>query len=594
LLSGNLEPAFTIFNRYQQRAAERMNYLITILDTGFSSLSFTADESFNTDRDNASWPADTAELDTIWRKRLKSNVLSLKLSEKPAKEIQTLLSKRFQTQLTKLSQTTSEDVFQVFINAYAQLFDPHTHYFSPRVSENFDISMSLSLEGIGALLQTEEEHTKVVRLIPAGPAEKSKKLKPADRIVGVGQGAAGEIVNVIGWRIDDVVKLIRGPKGTVVRLEIIPTDTADEHKTKIISIVRNTVKLEEQTAKKELLHFNLSGHKRTIAVIDLPTFYLDFKALRSGDHNYRSSTRDIQRLLNELAPQKIDGLIIDLRSNSGGLLQEAIELTGLFIPRGPVVQVRNIDESVEILRDPDPGIAYSGPLALLINRLSASASEIFAGAIQDYGRGLIIGERSFGKGTVQALLNVNRGQLKATVAKFYRVSGESTQHSGILPDIHYPSLLNMEEVGESALTGALPWDSITAAVYKPFNKISPHLTSVQQKHKLRMASDPDYNYLLTIIDFLKKERAESTVSLNETAREKERKETEAWRLAVENKLRRAKNKVPITKLSDLDADNETAHTKSSIADDDPVLIEAGNILLDYITLTVPTVAQTKR
>ena len=349
-------------------------------------------------------------------------------------------------------------MFQAYINAFAQTYDPHTNYLSPDNAENFDINMSLSLEGIGAVLQTDNEYVKVVRLVPAGPAEKSKLIAPADKIVGVAQGDK-EMVDVIGWRLDEVVKLIRGPKGSKVRLEVIPASNAPSDQTsKVVSIIREAVKLEEQAAQKSVLKLQHEGRDYKLGVIKVPAFYLDFKAYRAQDPNYKSTTRDVKRLLGELKQEKVDGVVIDLRDNGGGSLQEATELTGLFIDQGPTVLVRNSDGRVDVLADEEPGVFYDGPLAVLVDRLSASASEIFAGAMQDYHRALILGGQTFGKGTVQTIQPLNHGELKLTLAKFYRVSGQSTQHQGVLPDIAYPDIVDTKEIGESALPEAMPWD----------------------------------------------------------------------------------------------------------------------------------------
>ncbi|MCS5575373.1 MAG: S41 family peptidase, partial [Pseudomonadales bacterium] len=355
--------------------------------------------------------------------------------------------KRFRNRLSRTQKTNSEDVYQLYMNSYTRTYDPHTQYFSPRTSENFNINMSLSLEGIGAALQLEDEYTKVISLIPAGPADKTGQLKPNDRIVGVGQGEAGEMVDVIGWRLDEVVQLIRGKKGTIVRLDVIPAANPDDSASRIISITRNKVELEEQSAQSEVIELEQFGHVHKIGVIDIPTFYVDFKALQIGDRNFKSTTRDVKRLLRELIAEKVDGVVIDLRDNGGGSLQEAKMLTGLFIDRGPTVQIRSKSNRVDILDDRDISVIYDGPLAVLVNRLSASASEIFAGAIQDYERGIIIGSQTFGKGTVQSLLPLNRGQLKLTQAKFYRISGESTQERGIIPDIIYPANYDPNSIG---------------------------------------------------------------------------------------------------------------------------------------------------
>ena len=447
LKSGDLEPGFTIYRRHLTRLEERLNFALAELGKGVDKIDFTIDEELQIDREKAPWAKDRAELDELWRKRVKDEVLRLKIAGKETKDIQELLTKRYKNQLSRLKQTRGEDAFQAYINAFATTYDPHTTYLSPDNAENFDINMSLSLEGIGAVLQSDNEYVKVVRLVPAGPAEKSKQIAPADKIVGVAQGN-DEMVDVIGWRLDEVVKLIRGPKGSTVRLEVIPASNPPSDQTsKVVTITREAVKLEEQAAKKKVLELKHEGRDYKLGVIELPAFYLDFKAFRAGDPNYKSTTRDVKRLLDELQAEKVDGVVIDLRNNGGGSLQEATELTSLFIEQGPTVLVRNADGRVDVLADENKGVYYSGPLAVLVNRLSASASEIFAGAMQDYHRALILGGQTFGKGTVQTIQPLNHGELKLTLAKFYRVSGQSTQHQGVIPDITYPDVMDTKDIG---------------------------------------------------------------------------------------------------------------------------------------------------
>ncbi|PHQ87865.1 MAG: tail-specific protease, partial [Thalassobium sp.] len=450
LSRGNMAPAFSIYNRFEQRVAERLSFLLNELSNHVKDYNYKQDETLELDREDAPWATTAAELDELWRKRLKNSILNLKLAGKEQDDIIKLLTRRYQNQLNRVYLSKPEDAYQTFMNAVTRTFDPHTQYFSPRNSENFNINMSLSLQGIGAVLQTEDEHTKVVRLVPGGPAAKANNLSPADKIVGVGQDADGEIVDVIGWRLDEVVDLIRGASGTTVRLEILPADSSGSD-SKVISIVRDEVKLEEQSAQKEVIELKDGDKTRRIGVIDIPTFYIDFQGRMENRPDYKSTTRDVRKLITELKEEGIDGLIIDLRNNGGGSLEEAIDLTGLFIPTGPVVQVRGIRDRVEVLQDQDPEVLYDGPMTVLVNRLSASASEIFAGAIQDYGRGLIVGGQTFGKGTVQSLRPLTQGQLKITQAKFYRVSGDSTQHQGVIPDVLFPSLFDKEKIGESAL-----------------------------------------------------------------------------------------------------------------------------------------------
>lgn len=584
LKSGDLEPGFAIYRRHLTRLEERLNFALAELGKGVDKIDFTIDEELQIDREKAPWAKDRAELDELWRKRVKDEVLRLKIAGKETKDIQELLTKRYKNQLSRLKQTRGEDAFQAYINAFATTYDPHTTYLSPDNAENFDINMSLSLEGIGAVLQSDNEYVKVVRLVPAGPAEKSKQIAPADKIVGVAQGN-DEMVDVIGWRLDEVVKLIRGPKGSTVRLEVIPASNPPSDQTsKVVTITREAVKLEEQAAKKKVLELKHEGRDYKLGVIELPAFYLDFKAFRAGDPNYKSTTRDVKRLLDELQAEKVDGVVIDLRNNGGGSLQEATELTSLFIEQGPTVLVRNADGRVDVLADENKGVYYSGPLAVLVNRLSASASEIFAGAMQDYHRALILGGQTFGKGTVQTIQPLNHGELKLTLAKFYRVSGQSTQHQGVIPDITYPDVMDTKDIGESALPAALPWDSIPPAIKPELDPIKPFLSELKARHEQRTAQDPDFVFTRDRLTLAKKLMAETTVSLNEQTRRARQAEVEAKQLALENNRRQAKGEEPLKELEKEDEDALPLADDKSTPEDDAYLAESGRILLDYLSL----------
>ena len=583
LKSGNLDPGFTIYKRYLDRVKQRLDFALAELNKGVDKIDFTAKETLLIDRKDAPWMKDQAELDDLWRKRVKDEVLRQKIAGKDPKQIQETLTKRYKNQLARLDQTRAEDIFQAYINTFAQSYDPHTNYLSPDNAENFDINMSLSLEGIGAVLQSDNDQVKIVRLVPAGPAAKTKQVAPADKIIGVAQGNK-EMVDVVGWRLDEVVKLIRGPKGSVVRLEVIPASNAPSDQTsKIVSITREAVKLEEQAAKKSVLKLKQDGRDYKLGIIEIPAFYLDFKAYRAGDPEYKSTTRDVKKLLTELQKEKVDGVVIDLRNNGGGSLQEATELTSLFIEKGPTVLVRNSDGRVDVLEDENPGAFYKGPLALLVNRLSASASEIFAGAMQDYHRALIIGGQTFGKGTVQTIQPLNHGELKLTLAKFYRVSGQSTQHQGVLPDIDYPSIIDTKEIGESALPEAMPWDTIRPVVKPAADPFKPYLAQLKAQHEARSDKDAEFTYIRDRLALTQKLMTEKTVSLNEQDRRARHDEIEAKQLALENVRRKAKGEEPLKELKKEDEDALPVEDENTKPEDDAYLSETGRILIDYLS-----------
>ena len=583
LRHGDLHAAFFIYNRFQQRMIERINFELSLVQSK-NLMSFKREEWLETDREHAPWISSSVAMDQLWRQRVKASELSLSLAGKAPADILKLLGKRYQSQLTHLYQAHADDAFQIYMDALTESIDPHTEYFTPRVSENFNINMSLSLEGIGAVLQTEDEYTKVVRLVTGGPADKGHALKPGDRIVAVAQ-ANGDFVDVIGWRIDEVVDLIRGPKGSLVRLQILPAGSHDEHQTRTISIIRNTVALQDQAAKKHVIEITRQGVKHRIGVIVLPTFYADFQAEQDGNPNYRSTTRDVRALIEDLKQQQIDGLIIDLRNNGGGALQEANSLVGLFIDTGPTVQVRSSTGQVEVLGDTDEGMSYSGPLVVLVNRLSASASEIFSGAIQDYQRGLIIGSTTFGKATVQALRDVGYGQVKITEDKFYRISGESNQNRGVIPDIVFPSLIDDKDIGESALPNAMPSDSISPVNYQTYFDFKSTLPILRKQDAARAASSPDFTYTRAEAALLHAQRGKTRLSLQESERRQEQNSLDAQQLAIENTRRQAKGQAPLKTLDSLNSDTNSADSDSEPSDSeiqkDGFVHEAGEIILDW-------------
>ena len=582
LKDGNLEPAFQIFRLYRHRVDERIKYAIDLLKKDFS---FDIDEDYRFDRRDDPWPANKAEMDELWRKRVKNDILNLRLAKKEKEDYINTLEKRYERIRTSTFQLNSNDVYQSFINSYTTAIEPHTAYFSPRVSENFDISMRLSLEGIGAVLTSDNDYTVIQRIIPGGPADLSKQLHDKDKVVGVGQGDGGEIVDVIGWRLDDVVELIRGPKDTMLRLEVIPNKLGTEGPNKIITLTRDKIKLEEQAAKSKVI--DVPDSDTRIGVIDVPTFYIDFAAQSRGDKNYKSTTHDVRKLIADLAKENISGMIIDLRGNGGGSLSEALEFTGLFIDKGPVVQTRDSTGKVEISGDIDPGVAYDGPLVVLVDRNSASASEIFAGAIQDYQRGVIIGEPTFGKGTVQSIMDLNRhvrntkvdhGKLKATIAQFFRISGDSNQFKGVIPDIIYPTADTAEDYGERSFDNALPSAQVKAAKFIKVKAFDTDFSTILKNHQKRIESDKAFQLLMEEINLTHKLNENHTITLLESKRKKERDELEATKRNLQNEMRVAQGLDPIPADADLEEiDEEEVQDTSDI-----LLNETANILNDII------------
>jgi carboxyl-terminal processing protease len=573
--TGEIDPAYLIFYVFQQRNREHMDYALKLLDT---EPDWTRDESFDFDREHAAWPSSQTEIDELWRLRVKNDAISLLLTGKNWADTADTLRKRYQRVLTRLDKITPEDVFESLMNAYASAYDPHSNYFSPRSSEEYRIQMSLSYEGIGASLQLTDDYVTVTNVLPGGPAAVDGTLKPNDRITAVAQGNDGTMTDVIGWRLDDVVQLIRGKVGTIVRLQILPGGATPGTAERMLRLTRNKVTLEAQAAKKEVRTLPREGHNYKIGIITVPSFYNDMEG-GAGAEN-RSTTHDVRRLLQQLAADGgVDGLVLDLRGDGGGYLPEAIGLTHLFVSHGPAVQLKDTTGQLEILDEPDPGQAYAGPLAVLIDRTSASASEIFAGVIQDYHRGLIIGQTSFGKGTVQSVIPLDRwsskpteGQLTVTIGKFYRVTGESTQLRGVTPELELPSPISTEEVGESALDHALPWDRIAPA---PFRALPPEGSLVQTlstEENDRATHNADYQWLLASLANLNTARQEKTLSLNLKKRQQERKEQDQARLTQENARRSADGLQPVKSVEDINLSEEP----------DVILAQAVDIMADGV------------
>ena len=579
----SLAPVFEMYEVYQTRARERLQYALEALET---EPDFQLDEDFQFDRSEEAWAESSVELDEIWRKRIKNEALAMALEGEEWEKIQEVLVKRYKGYLRRIDQVNNDDVFERFMNAFAHTLDPHSSYLSPRNSEEYRIQMSLSYFGIGASLQTEDDYVKIAGIIPGGPAAIDGRLKPEDRITGVAQGSEGEVVDVVGWRLDDVVQLIRGPANSVVRLEIIPANSIPGSPKKFIDLTRDQVKLEEQAAKSDVVTIPREGREWRIGVIDVPSFYRDYPALSRGDKNFTSTTKDVKRLIDELEEEGIDGLIIDLRGNGGGHLTEATALSGLFIDNGPVVQLRNGNGRISRLDDPDPvaRVAYSGPLAVLVDRYSASASEIFAAAIQDYERGVIIGQQTFGKGTVQNLYSLDQylrkeddkgyGQLTLTIGKYYRVTGESTQHRGVDPDIELPSYINAEIIGESVRDSALPWDTVPTTRFRAGKPLDGAIQSLAVSYEQRAKSDPNFRYQVDMIRAAEALSEQKTVSLNIDRRREEREAELQRRLERENERRKALGMEAVESLDDVDEDDVP----------DILLDQAAGIVTDLATM----------
>ena len=597
----DLTPAFAIFNLYTQRVVERFTDARALLKSGFD---FTQNESFQISREKEAWPKPGDEVRDLWRKRVKNDWLRLKLAGKDDKAIVETLDKRYDASIRRIGRLKSEDAFQTFMNAYTMAVDPHSNYLGPRASENFDISMRLSLVGIGAVLEEKDEYTTIRELVPGSPATNSGQIKVGDRIVGVGQGEKGTLVDVVGWRLDDTVRLIRGTADTTVVLDILPADAGVAEQHRLVPLVRKKITLDEQAAKKSVLPVVENGVTRQIGVITLPSFYMDFEARQKGERNFKSATRDVERILGELKKQKVDSVLIDLRGNGGGSLVEAIELTGLFIDKGPVVQERDAKGKISVENDTRAGLAWDGPLGVLIDRNSASASEIFAAAIQDYGRGLIIGEASYGKGTVQTLLDLDRitrsqnsqfGELKMTIAQFFRINGGTTQLRGVTPDIGFPESDTGENLRESAFDNALPWVQIDAVDYAPVGNLKDELNTLRSRHESRLKRDRDFQYLQEDASEMARLRKKNQLSLNETERRQERDAQEsrnAAREALKKSAHNASQTNPAkTSFQDdgLQAEERPLSEDLALAKErkkarDPLLIESAHILGDEVGL----------
>jgi carboxyl-terminal processing protease len=612
--SGNLTDVFYMFNVFQKRYEERIKFSLAQLDKTFD---FTKDESFTYDRDKLPYAASLNDLNTDWTKRVKYDMLNLMLANNDVAKNKETLRKRYETLLKQTNQLEANDVFQIFMDDFTEAVDPHTNYFTPPNAANFTMEMTRQLEGIGATLQTKNEYVTIQSLVPGGPADKSHQVNTGDRIVGVAQGKDGEFQDIIGWRIDNAIKLIRGTKGTLVKLKLLPQGKTAGDKPTIVEITREKIVLQDQLAKEEIRTYNNNGKTVKIGIINVPAFYSDYNAYKNGDANYHTTTRDVKLILDTLKSKGVNGVVIDLREDGGGSLAEAISLAGLFIKTGPVVQVRDTRDKIESDDDDDPSIAYDGPMAVLVDRFSASASEIFSGAMQDYGRAIIIGTQTYGKGSVQTQIDLDKvistsiadkvssmvagskstttrttmvngkpvkiastgsestyGQLNLTIAKFYRITGNSTQHRGVIPDIKFPSVIPLDKYGEDTEPSAMPFDVIPKSNYTKvgdFTNVIPPLTKM---HEQRMSTDPSYKYLLEDIEDYKKSLAEKTVPLNEEKLKKQRDADEQKTFDRDNERRVALGLQPLKKGA----------PKPKHEDLDFLKFEAGQILTDYINL----------
>jgi carboxyl-terminal processing protease len=564
IIDEDLNVFFSIFNFYAQRVAERIAYARSLLGEGFD---FSQKESYQSLREKAAWPASEVEARDLWRKRVKNDWLRLKLAGNNDKSIAETLDRRYDNYLKRIDRLRSEDVFQTLMNAYTTAIEPHTTYKGPRAAEESGILMKLSMVGIGTVLTEKDGYTTVRELVPGGPSALSGRLNIGDRIIGVAQGESDAITNVQGWRMDDIVALIRGAPDTAVLLDILPANAGAEGKHQLISLIRKRIGLQDQYARKSVIQVADGNVTRHIGVISLPNFYHDYEARQNGDRDFRSASQDVARLLGELKAEKVDSVLIDLRNNGGGSLTEAIGLTALFVGKGPVVQQRDANGAVTVERGPRGELAWGGPLGVLINRGSASASEIFSAAIQDYGRGLVIGDTSYGKGTVQAVFNLDQvagkdqpklGQLVLTIAQFFRIDGGTTQLRGVRPDILLPGAFDTRTFGESSFDSPLPWIQITAAEYSPAGYLKSLLPMILMRHEARVKIDKGFKYLKEDIAEFELQRARNLVSLNEGIRRMERDALVA-RLATRKTLREAS--------SSSDAEDDGQNLSADLLDD---------------------------
>ncbi len=611
---GNMEPAYEIFNLFKERMLKQKEFALGVLE---SDLDFEKEEAYQWDREKSAYAIDQAELNELWRKKVKNDYLSLKLLKKEPEKIKETLTKRYNVMAKRINDMDSDDVFQFFVNSFLSLVEPHTGYMEPVTSENFEINMKLSLEGIGAVLGNDGEYTSIQTIVKGGPADVEGTLKSGDKVLAVGQGEEGTFEDVVGWGITDVVKKIRGEKGSTVRLQVIGEDDSPDTIPHVVHIVRDKVKLEQQAAQHQIMKVKEGKHERKIGVIDLPTFYLDFAGMQNNDPDYRSTTKDVKKILNKFKAEGVQGVIVDLRNNGGGSLYEAIQLSGLFVDKGPIVQTKFSNGKIDVKRDVNPTITWEGPMVVMVNKLSASASEIFAAAMQDYGRAVIVGGQTYGKGTVQNVMPLNEyvnnpevelGQLKMTMGQFFRINGGSTQNRGVIPDIEFPASPGFDNYGESSYDNALPWNSISSSDYIMFDDLSDEISELKKRANERIAVNFEFDFLKKEIELYEQDKGDKTVSLSlaerqrkveeRKARKKARKEKrEAMAAAVEPNPLLGEVTLLFDSTEELKSDDtlaaeqaarEEAATNEDEEDDeewvDFRLHETARILADFITL----------
>ena len=587
LCSIDLKSNFAFINLYFNRLIEATNYQLK--EVAKKSFDYTKEEIIVINDDKKNWQKNKFELKKAWKRLAKNDVLTSMLAEKELEEATETIEKRYKNRLKRISQRNEEDIFSISMNNLTSFFDPHSSYFSPKSAEDFEMTMSLKLEGIGALLTTEDDYPTIVSVVPGGPAEKTGKINPDDKIVKISQveDLNSTPTDVVGWRIDEVVQLIRGKAGTKVKLELIPGKTEDLSERKFVTITREEVKLEEQAAKSKIIEIKRNSQTIKIGIIDLPTFYIDFNAWRNRDPNFRSSSKDVETILRKFDDQRVDAVLIDLRGNSGGSLFEANKLTGLFVSSGATLQVKENNGSIRPWGDARAKQMWKKPMAVMVDRYSASASEIFAGAIQDYQRGIIIGQKTFGKGTVQKLDDLSSGQIKITESKFYRITGAGMQSKGIHPDITLPSTWDIEEIGESSYETALPWDEIKPVRFKKFSMRSSLVSQLNDEHLSRVNQNPNLQYILDIRKRYEIQKNKEVISLNMANRRAEKEERQLWALDIENKRRASLNLETFSSFKAMEDFNDAKETLKNNRDseididNDYLLNEGVEILSDY-------------